>query len=163
MVAPVPTEVRVTIYLMRHARAGRRSAWDGPDEARPVSKVGRRQAKGLAEELVDAGISVILSSPYVRCRQTVEPLAKALALRIDVTEALTEGADLDGVLALLGGYPDEHLVACTHGDIALLVLARVRADGVKLRAPKTEKGSVWALEHSGGRFTSAVYHRPPDD
>ena len=81
-----PEEPGMTVYLVRHARAGRRSAWKGDDRLRPLSKVGRRQAAALVDLLVevsgDREIEEILSSPYVRCRQSVDPLAKRLGLKV---------------------------------------------------------------------------------
>ena len=59
---------------------GSRSAWDGPDEQRPLSKAGRRQAAALAKLLGDEPIGRIVSSPYVRCRETVAPLAERIGL-----------------------------------------------------------------------------------
>ena len=41
----------MTILLVRHARAGSRKDWDGPDEKRPLSKKGRRQADGRSPGL----------------------------------------------------------------------------------------------------------------
>src|SRR5918999_450072 len=46
----------MTTYLVRHAKAGDRSQWDGPDDLRPLSKVGRRQAVGLADELIEGAL-----------------------------------------------------------------------------------------------------------
>ena len=151
----------MTVYLVRHARAGRRSAWDGPDEERPVSKAGRRQARDIAERLAGVAITRILSSPYVRCVQTVEPLAEAHGIAVEVAEALAEGVDGDGVADLVAGL-DGDVVLCTHGDVGTLLLKQVRRDGVKLRAPKWEKGGVWVLETRKGRFARAEYHPPAD-
>ena len=62
-------------YLLRHAHAGDKHAWNGPDLARPLSGAGRREAHGLLTQLRDYPIIRVLSSPAVRCLQTVEPLA----------------------------------------------------------------------------------------
>ena len=67
-------------YPVRHAHAGNKRAWAGPDSARPLSIAGRQEAHGLLTRLRDYPISRILSSPSVRCLQTVEPLAKDRAL-----------------------------------------------------------------------------------
>ena len=65
----------MTLYVLRHARAGRRSAWKGADEERPLSRVGRRQAVGIVDLLRGLDIAEIVTSPYLRCRESVEPLA----------------------------------------------------------------------------------------
>ena len=151
----------MTVHLVRHARAGRRSAWDGPDEERPISKAGRRQARDLAAHLADADLTRVLSSPYVRCIQTAEAIAETHGLTVEVVDALAEGVGAADVADLLADL-DGDVVLCTHGDVGSLVLAQVRRDGVKLRAPRWEKGSVWALEAKKGRFVRATY-RPPTD
>ena len=75
------------LYLVRHAKAGNRSKWVGPDELRPLTKSGREQADRLAGELADEPITRILSSPYVRCMQTVEPLGRKRGVEVMVSEA----------------------------------------------------------------------------
>ncbi len=89
----------------------------------------------------------ILSSPYVRCMETVVPLAAHHGLAIEPTDALEEGASLDGVLALMKEHADTGAVLCTHGDIIPLVLERAAANGSSLgHDPQCEKGSIWVLD-----------------
>ncbi len=152
----------MTIHLVRHARAGRRNGWEGPDEIRPISKAGRRQTRDLTAALASTGITQVLSSPYVRCVQTAEPLADVLGLEVEVVDCLAEGAGVDRVLGLVAEHADDDVMLCTHGDVVEIILKQVRRDGVKLRAPKTAKGSVWTLEVRKGRFVGAKY-RPPRD
>ena len=64
----------MTVVLLRHASAGHRERWEGDDRLRPLDKKGRRQADALCAILRERGISRVLSSPYVRCTQTVAPL-----------------------------------------------------------------------------------------
>ncbi len=65
----------MTIYLLRHAKAGERNVWEGDDLLRPLSGRGHLQARGLLEVLADAQFDRLLSSPYVRCMETVVPLS----------------------------------------------------------------------------------------
>ena len=62
------------LLVIRHGRAGDSSEWEGDDRLRPLDKRGRRQAGALVESLAPFAIARILSSPYDRCVQTVEPL-----------------------------------------------------------------------------------------
>jgi len=155
----------VTLYVLRHARAGRRNAWKRADEQRPLTKVGWRQADGVVELLGDRGVARILSSPYVRCVQSVEPLARRLGLEIEPTDALAEGTPVDEVLRLVDKVAGETTVLCTHGDVMRLLLEHLRAEGVKVRrrggVPVMEKGSVWELETRRGTVVKATYHKPP--
>jgi 8-oxo-dGTP diphosphatase len=149
------------VYLLRHARAGRRSAWNGDDELRPLSKVGRRQVAGLLDVLADEEIEQIVSSPYVRCVQTVEPLAAERGIEVDVVDELREGAPFEDALRLVEKVSGHPTVLCTHGDIVQALLAHFKANGVKVGKLRMEKGSVWALETRSGRVTKATYLPPP--
>ncbi len=63
----------MTLLLIRHASAGDRDDWVGDDRLRPLDGRGRNQASRLPELLRDYEIARVLSSPAVRCVQTVEP------------------------------------------------------------------------------------------
>ena len=151
----------MTVYLLRHARAGRRSAWKGDDELRPLSKVGRRQANGLLDLLADAEIEQIVSSPYVRCVESVAPLAGKRGLAVDIVDELREGASLEDALRLLDKVAGQSVVLCTHGDVVQTLLTHLKANGVKVGKLRMEKGSVWALETRKGHVTKATYLPPP--
>ena len=71
----------MTIYLVRHAKAGERGVWEGDDQLRPLSGRGHLQARGLLDVLADAQFDRLLSSPYVRCMETVVPLSGARGCR----------------------------------------------------------------------------------
>ena len=47
-----------------------------------------------AVDLVDTPVGRVISSPYVRCIQTVEPLAAAMGLVVESSDAFAEGMDL---------------------------------------------------------------------
>ena len=151
----------MTVYLLRHARAGRRSAWKGDDELRPLSKVGRRQAAALLYLLADAEIEQIVSSPYVRCVQSVQALAAERDVEVDVVDELREGAPLEDALRLVEKVSGHPTVLCTHGDIVQALLTHYKASGVKGGKLRMEKGSVWAFETRNGRVTKASYLPPP--
>ena len=151
----------MTVYVVRHGMAGSRSAWTDPDEQRPLTKAGRRQAAALAEGLSADGVARVLSSPYVRCRQTVEPLAERLRLPVDLSDALEEGAPLVETLALLDKLGDESAVLCTHGDVVGELLDHCTRLGVHLDDDRLEKGSTWVLDTEDGAIVAARYLPPP--
>jgi phosphohistidine phosphatase SixA len=109
--------------LLRHASAGDRDAWEGDDRARPLDRKGRKQSERLATELQGRGIQRIVSSPYVRCVQTVEPLARALGVPVETDERLAEGASRDDALELVR-EATVPTVLCTHGDVVEELLGR---------------------------------------
>ncbi len=103
----------MTNVLVRHAAAGDRQAWTGDDRLRPLDARGRRQATELIELLRGLELRRVISSPYVRCVETVEPLAAALGLRLEEDDRLAEGMGR-AALELLS---EEGVVCCTHGDV----------------------------------------------
>jgi broad specificity phosphatase PhoE len=151
----------VTIHLVRHGRAGSRSRWKKDDTLRPLSKLGRAQADGIAKRLGRQPVDQILSSPFLRCVGTVEPLAKKLGIGIEVVDALAEGADLTQVLQLFDKVQDHDVVLCTHGDVMREVLDHFGRHGVKLRDHRMEKGCVWVFELEHGKVVGAHYEPPP--
>src|SRR5918997_2740018 len=82
----------MTVYLVRHAVAVGRSDWSAPDRQRPLTKKGERQALGLVDLLAHADIHRVSTSPAVRCRDTVAPLASKFGLALHDAEELAEGA-----------------------------------------------------------------------
>jgi broad specificity phosphatase PhoE len=153
----------MTLYLVRHGKAGDRASWSGSDDLRPLSKAGRRQGAALVDHLRDAGITHVVSSPSVRCRQTVEPLAEALRLPVDLSDALAEGAPLTGALRLVEKLMDEQAVLCTHGDVVGELLEHFRRNGVALDDDRMEKGSTWVLDVDSGQVARARYLAPPTE
>lgn len=109
----------MSVLLLRHARAGERAAWTGDDRLRPLDERGLRQALAL-RDLAQRAIGRIVSSPYRRCVETVEPLAEALGIPIELDDRLAEGASTQLALALLGELDGG--LACTHGDVIEAVL-----------------------------------------
>ncbi|MDQ3304389.1 MAG: histidine phosphatase family protein [Actinomycetota bacterium] len=154
----------MSVHLVRHAKAGDRSEWDGPDELRPLSNKGAGQAAALAELLAAEPLKRILTSRYRRCLQTVEPLAERLGLDVETHPALSEEADPAATWALLEELTGTEAVACTHGNLIGPVLDRLHRQGVELLTDRwtCKKGSTWTVEVGpDGALTRARYLPPP--
>jgi 8-oxo-dGTP diphosphatase len=152
------------IVLYRHAHAGSRERWEGDDRQRPLSDKGRRQADLMARSLARLPIQRILSSPYVRCVQTVEPLARRLAMAVEEIPELAEGTPPREVTRLLRRVLNEDVVLCSHGDVVLTVLDELEAEGATFEGGdpgRAEKGAAWVLELPRGRPAQARYMAPP--
>jgi 8-oxo-dGTP diphosphatase len=149
-------------YVVRHAKAGNRSEWMGDDRLRPLTKSGEKQAEALADLLANKPIDKILSSGYLRCLQTVEPLAARSKLPVEPVKELEEGAGGDGVVRLIQKFKGRNIVLCTHGDVMEELLERLIAEGLVPRArAMMEKGSTWVLEEKDGTITGAKYLPAP--
>ena len=82
-----------TSYLVRHAKAGSRERWTAPDRDRPLTDAGKDPGHRAGRALLGPARSRVLSSPYLRCVETVAPLAEALGLSVEEDDRLAEGAD----------------------------------------------------------------------
>jgi 8-oxo-dGTP diphosphatase len=125
-----------------------RARWDDDDDLRPLADRGHMQAARLVDQLAPFGASRVLSSPSVRCVDTVVPLAEARGIAVDVEQALAEGnghraAKL--VLELLDDRAD--IVMCSHGDVIPHVL-----DALGFDPDRCAKGSTWVLDGKRARY-----------
>jgi 8-oxo-dGTP diphosphatase len=153
----------VSLYLVRHAHALARHDWRERDADRPLSARGKVQAGGLAAALAGRPLRRALSSPALRCQQTVAALAAAHDLPVELLDMLAEGAPPAPARALLDELAAAGIdaVVCSHGDLIPDLLAGLRREGLPIEGEGCAKGSVWQLHTADGRIVSARYHRHP--
>ena len=151
------------VHLIRHAKAKNLLEWTEPDDLRPLTKRGRREALAIAQRLQDDPPARLVSSPFVRCVQTLEPAALALDLAIETSDELAEGADGWAALELLRSLSGSPPVACcTHGDVLHEVASAVRASGVELVGPlDAPVASAWVFEFEDAEVASARFVEQP--
>ncbi|MAT04218.1 MAG: hypothetical protein CL424_04130 [Acidimicrobiaceae bacterium] len=144
------------LYVVRHAEAGLRVD-EADDHLRALSASGRHQARALADLLAEVssrqgtgqGGAQLVSSPFIRCMETLGPLAARLRCTVVASDALAEGADISAMLTLLRALPTGS-VACTHGDMLTALGALVADDRSGHPRPLAfDKGVVWVLSRRG--------------
>ena len=149
------------LYLVRHAHAGHKKQWQGPDLARPLSAQGRKEALGRIEQLGARPMGRVLSSPAERCLQTVQPLAGRLGRLVEQSEALGVDGTGPGVVELLTDPALERAVLCTHGEVIGMVFDELQLAGIELSdPPRWPKGSTWILQLDGGQGWKGTYLAP---
>ena len=157
-----------SLLLVRHASAGDRADWDGPDGLRPLDGKGRRQAQRLAEVLPLFGPTAVLSAEPVRCTDTVRPLAERLGLDVLPLPAVGEDefhkdpqAAISAIEQLLAVRREPGVtVVCSQGGAipSMLLALGVRWEGVPDSLwPPAAKGSVWALGGRPGALAADYY------
>jgi len=152
-----------TIYLVRHAKAGERRTWPHDDVERPLSKKGWRQAEAIATRLEARGATELYSSSYVRCMQTLQPLAGRLDRTIHAEPRLFEDEPFEPALDLLEEVPDG-AVLCSHGDIIPAVVQALHRRGMRVDTPPDwRKGSIWVLRRSKGLVVAGKVWPPSID
>jgi 8-oxo-dGTP diphosphatase len=175
----------LTIELIAHMDACDRRLWTSDQDSRPLSELGRRQAARITEELAVSPFDGLYSSPALRCRQTLEPLAAQLHLPITVLPELREtngfqppagwafqkadamhdplgGAYAAGrgwaALWQLNGAAGGRIAVCSHGDVVpALVAFLTGAFGLPLPAPHERRGGWYTLWFDG-EFARALHH-----
>ncbi|MCA2242962.1 MSMEG_4193 family putative phosphomutase [Mycobacterium sp. WUMAC-067] len=82
----------MTVILLRHGRSSSNTAGilAGRSEGVDLDDKGREQAAGLIDRIGDLPIRELITSPLLRCRRTLEPLADALCLTPLVEDRLAE-------------------------------------------------------------------------
>ncbi|MGK8556272.1 NUDIX hydrolase [Nocardia gipuzkoensis] len=150
-----------TLLLIRHAKAGRRDRFTGPDDQRPLEREGKEQAQALVPNLLAFNASEIYSADPLRCVQTVAPLADRLDAEITVEPVFSEQgytADPDKARdRFLNLVSDKAVrVVCSQGKVIPDLLGWLaERDGVALQSARNRKGSVWVLSFVGRRLVAA--------
>lgn len=151
------------VVLVRHAKAGRRSEWDGPDDLRPLDANGIRQARRLRHLLAVFGPDRICSGVPLRCVQTVEPLAHALDLEVEVDAAFSdetyERSPATTQTALLSvAKPGTCTVIASQG---LAIPELVEQLGPGVTNGDTKKAAFWVLSFVDGEVIAADHYPAP--
>lgn len=153
----------MAVHLVRHAHAGKRSEWIGDDRERPLTDRGALQSLALATELADVAVGRVVSSAYLRCVQTVQPVADAFGLVVEPSEAFIEGMDGEAAYGMLLELDAVDGVACSHGDVLPAILRRLVTNGMETDGPLLcQKGSMWIVEFEGDRPRRGRYLPPID-
>lgn len=145
-----PTAAR-TLLLVRHAKAGNRSAWSGDDRLRPLTDSGKAQAAALRTLLPLFGPDRVHAVPLVRCEDTVRGVADDLGVPVHPEPQLSEPSYAanpeDSVERLAeivraGGTP----VVCSQGGVIPDLVGRLALSAkLDLPEPTSSKGSLWVL------------------
>jgi 8-oxo-dGTP diphosphatase len=126
----------MALILLRHAWAGDKTEWDGDDSRRPLDARGEQQARELVDRLAPWPIDEIYTSPYVRCLETVVPLAAARGLEAIVRDELGEDRQHRDGGALLQELAGRDALVCGHGGL----------ESWLVDAPKWRKGAAFVVD-----------------
>ncbi|HET9674663.1 MAG TPA: phosphohistidine phosphatase SixA [Gaiellaceae bacterium] len=109
------------LFIVRHAKA----AGGEPDDVRPLTKEGRKQARDLGRRFAADGIhpGAILTSPLLRARETAEEIGRAVGVDPEPDERLAPGADADAVRAATAGRGEVVIVVGHQPDCGRIAAA----------------------------------------
>lgn len=151
----------VSLILVRHGMAGKRSEWSGDDSARPLDDRGIAQAAAIGRTVGAFAPKTVVSAPLTRCIQTAEPLSCTIGLPIDQSPLVADKAlkkagrkALKQVCGWAAG--DRTRVVVSQGN--LIGAALDKLIGGKPGSHSRQKGSAWVFCAHGGRIVAADYY-----
>ena len=137
------------VYVLRHGEAG--DAVPGKDDSRrPLTTIGIARMAQQAETLrrMRIPVDVLLSSPFLRARQTADSIAKAFGVQVEEDRRLQPGATPDVIAAVLNDYRDSKHVWITghEPDLSTFVGVTIGGGIIQMR-----KGSLACIKIEGLR------------
>jgi 8-oxo-dGTP pyrophosphatase MutT (NUDIX family) len=181
VLAALVPRVTVPLILLRHASAGSKRDWPGSDETRPLDARGAADARALAGLLACfAPRARVVSSPALRCRQTVAPYAAGFGGSVEAEAALGvhgRSSDLSFTRTGSGISPGSVIrdlvaaagpaVVCLHGEnLAEALTAACSALGATpphqagTRGAGLPKGAFWVVHAAGGELAGLERYEP---
>ena len=162
----------VPLILVRHASAGHKADWPGDDCLRPLDAAGVADARMLASLMACfAPVARVLSSPALRCTDTVRPYADGFGVRVETEPCLApygRSADFssrtglaDSLRQLLSCLVAERrpAVLCLHRenlpDVLAAACAALGAPAAVPADPALPKGGFWVAHASAGVGSAA--------
>lgn len=164
------------VIIQRHGAARDRKGWHKGEATRPLRGKGKRQAAELPALLDAFAPSAVVTSPWRRCRRTVEPFARSAGIDIVDKDELTEAGNAEhpsrteAVIERIM-RAGRAVVVCTHRPVLPTVLQTVRTFStrdVALELPRADpylaSGEALVLHATGQGLVVAVErHRPAAD
>lgn len=143
-----------TLVVLRHAKAAPRDEAGEDDLARPLTALGSAQAEELVPVLGAYGVRRVVSSPALRCAQTVEPYAHSISTFLEIDDRLGEDTRASQVQRAVEALLDRKrpVVLCTHRPTLPWVF-----ESVGIETPDLAPGEAVVLHHRKGElFASEI-------
>jgi 8-oxo-dGTP diphosphatase len=154
-VAKHPKQTRALVVL-RHGRARKRVTWEGPDAERPLTDVGRAQARALSPVLAAYGVTKVVTSDSLRCLRTVGAYARDLVLPVEAVPGINEDDSSPHSIRHAVGTllaSKENAVVCSHRPVLPQIFAELGVEEEPL-AP----GEFVVCHHRKGRVVATERH-----
>lgn len=147
------------VVVLRHGRARARGSWRRDDAERPLLRAGELQAERIVPLLAAYGVTRLVSSTSLRCRQTLQPYADTTGWELGTRRRLSEeGATPAGVRRVVGDVLEQvererNVVVCTHRPVLPDVF-----DALGVEDPALEAGEMLVLHLRKGRVLGSERH-----
>jgi 8-oxo-dGTP diphosphatase len=103
-----------------------------------LSEKGHAQVKRVVRFSRDRKLegAVFLSSPKIRCLETIAPVAEAFESKVMIEPALGEGASMSDLTAFLDQWKysgAEVTVVCSHGDVIPMIVDQLTGGLISIK------------------------------
>ena len=152
-----------TLIILRHTKALERGDWDEEDSQRTLSEVGFDQAQLLLKHLEPFAIDEVYTSDYVRCVQTVTPLAHSRGLTITQVPSLNEKTFEEDPLRSVSfanalKQDEKNILICSHNPVIPTMLRGILNTKLKNKdLIKLEPGDAWIVHRVRGEIVGLDY------
>jgi phosphohistidine phosphatase len=147
----------VQLIIVRHGPAGTPLQDAELDEARTLTKKGRKQTKAAMKGIVGLTphIQRVVTSPLARASETADLLAKAGKTQVAIDERLAPGGTVDELIEELTGQGDSAVFALVGHDPQVSNLVVSLSTGQKVARRQfvgLDKGGAAGLNYEDGRW-----------
>jgi 8-oxo-(d)GTP phosphatase len=152
-----------TLIILRHTKALERGDWDEVDSERTLNEVGFDQAQLLIKHLEPFAIEEIYTSNYVRCVQTVTPMAHSRGLGITQVPSLNEETFEEDPLRSVSfanalKQDEKNILICSHNPVIPTMLRGILNTKLKNKdLIKLEPGDAWIVHRVQGEIVGLDY------
>jgi 8-oxo-dGTP diphosphatase len=152
-----------TLIILRHTKALERGDWDEKDSGRPLNEIGSDQAQLLIKQLEPFAIEEVYTSNYLRCVQTVTPLANARGLVITQVPSLNEETFEEDPLRSISfanalKQDEKNILMCSHNPVIPTMLRGILNTKLKNKdLIKLEPGDAWVIHRVRGEIVALDY------
>lgn len=149
-----------TLIILRHTKALERGDWDDLDSKRTLDEKGLQQAANLITHLAPFAIDEIYSSDYLRCVQTVTPLADVRNLRItEIPNLNEENFEIDPERSISFAnavkQDEKNILLCSHNPVIPTMLRGILNTKLKNKdLIKLEPGDAWIVHRVRGEIVA---------
>jgi 8-oxo-dGTP diphosphatase len=153
-----------TLIILRHTKALERGDWDEDDSLRPLEDVGQVQAHQLVNRLAPFAIDEIYTSDYLRCLQTVAPLADARRITpVSIPNLNEANFELDPQRAITFAnalkQDQKNILICSHNPVIPTMLRGILNTKLKNRdLMKLEPGDAWIVHRINGEIVGLDFY-----
>jgi broad specificity phosphatase PhoE len=112
----------MTVVVVRHAEKAAAPAADPP-----LTAAGEQRARDLLAAVRDAGVGAVITTQFARTRQTAQPTASALGLRVEVVPALAAATHPSEVAAAVRKHAGQTVLVVGHSNTVPAIIEALGA------------------------------------